>query len=93
MSTALERKWFEAVASLECCVLCGRHGVQVAHSNEDRGMSQKSKPWNTAALCPTCHHECDNGKGLTQAERRAQMDRAIKRTHDRLIDSGKLKLS
>lgn len=95
MSTAEERRWYEAVASLEFCVLCGRHGVQVAHSNQDRGKSQKSPPWMTAPLCAPngCHHEIDNGKELSQAERRALMDRAIKLTHDALIRAGKLRLA
>jgi len=92
MSTALERAWFAAVASLETCSLCGQHGVQVAHSNEDRGVGQKAGPWNTAALCRDCHYELDNGKHLAQSERRALMDRAIKRTHARLIETGRLKL-
>ena len=90
MSSALERLWFAAVASLESCVLCRRFGVQVSHSNEDRGKGQKSPPWLTAALCPECHHEIDNGPNLTQAERRALMDRAIKRTHDALARRGLL---
>jgi len=92
MSTSLERKWYAAVASLEECVLCGRFGVQVSHSNQGRGMGQKSPPWETAALCPVDHHEIDNGKELSQAERRALHDRAIVKTHSALIRSGKLKL-
>lgn len=90
---ALERRWCDAVHSLESCVLCGQHGIQWAHSNEDRGMGQKAKPWNTAALCPECQTGIDNGRHLEQAERRAQMDRAIKRTHDKLIQSGRLRLT
>ena len=93
MSTALEKRWFAAVASLESCVLCQKYGVQVAHSNQDRGMSQKSAPWLTAALCPECHHEIDNGRHLERSERRAQMDRAIVKTHDALIRNGKVKLA
>ncbi|TPG50172.1 hypothetical protein EAH75_01355 [Rhodanobacter glycinis] len=91
-STAADRKWFQAVASLETCSLCGKWGVQVAHSNIDRGMSQKSACHMTAALCPECHHEIDNGHLLDRAERRAQMDRAIVLTHSRLIDAGQLVL-
>jgi hypothetical protein len=93
MSTAEERRWFAAVASLESCVLCNAWGVQVAHSNRDRGMRQKSKPWLTAALCPPCHHEIDNGKSLDQEQRRAQMDRAIVLTHNALAQSGRLKVT
>ena len=90
MSTAIERRWYEAVASLESCVLCGVYGVQICHSNRDRGMGQKSKPWLTAALCPPCHQEVDNGRDMTQEQRRAQMDRAIVLTHDALARSGRL---
>jgi hypothetical protein len=90
MSTAADRKWFAAVASLETCSLCGRYGVQVAHRNEGRGMGQKAPAHQTAALCPECHHAIDNGRDMPQAERRAQMDRAIVLTHSRLIDAGQL---
>lgn len=93
MTTATEKRWFAAVASLESCVLCRAYGVQVAHSNEDRGIGQKSAPWNTAALCPECHHELDNGKNLEQAERRSMMRRAINLTHDALAKAGKLRIA
>ena len=92
MSTAEEKRWFAAVASLESCVLCGAYGIQVAHSNRDRGLSKKALPHFTAALCPTCHHDIDNGPDLPQAERRALMDRAIVLTHARLIRAGRLTL-
>lgn len=92
MSTAADRRWFDAVASLESCVLCGAWGVQVAHQNEGRGMSQKSKAHQTAALCPECHHAIDNGRDMPQDERRSLMRKAINITHDRLIEAGKLKL-
>lgn len=93
MSTALEKRWFAAVASLETCVCCGKWGIQVAHSNRDRGLSQKSRPWLTAALCPDCHHSVDNAPVLTQEERRAFMDRAIVLTHAKLIEKGALCLT
>ena len=92
MTTAADRRWFAAVASLESCVLCRCYGVQVAHSNEHRGMGQKSASHMTAALCPACHHEIDNGNELSQPERRALMARAIVLTHDALIRNGTLKL-
>ena len=57
-----------------------------------RGMGQKSAPWLTAALCPACHHACDNGKDLSQLERRELHARAVNLTHDRLIRDGKLRL-
>lgn len=93
MTTAADRRWFAAVAALETCVLCGRFGVQVAHQNTDRGMSQKSRAHQTAALCPACHHDIDNGPDLSQLERRELMARARNRTLDRLIESGKLRLA
>lgn len=90
MSSASEKRWFAAVASLETCVLCGKYGVQVAHQNEGRGMGQKSKPWQTAALCPGCHGEIDNGRDMSQFERRDTMRTARLRTIDRLIEAGKV---
>jgi hypothetical protein len=53
-------------------------------------MGQKTPAWQTAALCPDCHGAIDNGRDMPQAERRAQMDRAIVLTHSRLIDAGQL---
>lgn len=93
MSTALEKRWFAAVATIDECVLCHVYGTQVAHSNRDRGAGQKSPPWFTAAICPACHHAIDNGKDLEQAERRALMDRAILKTHHLLIEKGALCLA
>jgi hypothetical protein len=87
---AIDRAWCEAVHSLETCSLCGKYGIQWAHRNAGRGMGQKAPAWQTAALCPDCHHAIDNGKDLTQDERRSLMDRAIVLTHSRLIDAGKL---
>lgn len=92
MTTAADRKWFAAVAGLETCSLCGAYGVQVAHSNRMRGMGQKAQAHNTAALCPACHFAIDNGRDMSQAERRALMDRAIVNTHDALARAGKLRL-
>lgn len=34
-------RWLAAVRSLECCVLCGRYGVQAAHRNEGKGRPAK----------------------------------------------------
>lgn len=71
------KKWLSAVAQVECCVLCGRYGVQVAHRNEGKGMGLKVDDSLTAALCPQCHHDIDNGASLSRDERRSMMDRAI----------------
>lgn len=82
------RRWLSAVHEIDECVLCGTHGIQAAHSNQDRGMGQKASDALTAALCPACHHECDNGHRLNKAERRARMDRAIVLTIDQLARRG-----
>lgn len=90
MSTAEEKCWFEAVASLGACVLCGRNDTQVSHSNIHRGMSQKSAPYMTACICRTCHNDIDNGKIYSKIERREMHARAINLTHAKLIESGRL---
>lgn len=81
-------RWLEAVRSLDCCVLCGAHGVQAAHRNEGKGMGLKAPDHLTAALCPDCHHEIDNGKSLNRDARRALADRAIVLTFDALVRGG-----
>ena len=86
-------KWLTAVRSLHNCVLCGAHGVQAAHRNEGKGMGMKNPDHLTAAICPTCHHEIDNGKTLSRDERRALMDKAIVLTHDALVRAGVLVLA
>ncbi len=91
-NTRKNRAWLAAVASLENCVLCGRHGVQVAHRNEGKGMALKNPDHLTAALCPECHHEIDNGHLLSKDERRAEMDKALVRTFDKLVQAGKVGL-
>lgn len=92
MSTAAERKWFAAVASLECCVLTGHYGIQVAHRDYGKGMGLKTAPWNTAALWHELHRELTDGTKYNLDEKRALMDRAIVETHDRLIRAGRLVL-
>lgn len=77
MKTYRSKKWLAAVGQIEQCVLCGQWGTQVAHRNELKGMGMKTDDCATAALCPECHTEIDNGKNLTRDERRQLMDRAI----------------
>ncbi len=86
--TYRSRKWLAAVGQLEQCVLCGAFGVQVAHRNQGKGMGLKNSDCLTAALCPACHHEIDNGTTLTRDERRERMDRAIVLTVERLAERG-----
>lgn len=86
------KKWLAAVGQIEACVLCGRWGVQVAHRNEGKGIGLKVDDSLTAALCPECHANIDNGKGMTRDERRAAMDRAIVLTLQQLTRGGRLKV-
>ena len=78
------RQWLANVHEIEECVLCGAWGIQAAHSNQHRGRGQKASDALTAALCPSCHGEIDNGKNLTRDERRARMNEAIVLTLDQL---------
>jgi 5-methylcytosine-specific restriction endonuclease McrA len=90
MNPGDQKKLFAAVAELEC-QLCGRHGTQVAHSNQSKdgkGMSLKSYPWRVAALCPACHVEIDSGKNLSKAERIEQWDEAHRKTIGQLFERG-----
>ena len=89
-ATAAEKRWYQAVAELETCSLCRTYGVQVAHRNQGRGLGQKSDYWLTAAICPPEHHAIDNGKGMTQAERRAKWNAAFVDTPRRLFARGRL---
>jgi hypothetical protein len=69
--------WLAAVRSLPYCVLCGTAGVQAAHANIGKGMSIKADDAATAAICAEHHREIDHGTRLSNAERRAMLDRAI----------------
>jgi hypothetical protein len=92
MTTAADRRWFAAVASLETCALCGSQGEQVAHRDYGKGMGLKTKAHMTAYLCGQCHRELTDGKEYDRAQKRAFMDHAIVETHSRLIDAGQLVL-
>lgn len=84
------KKWLQAVREIDCCVLCGRYGVQAAHRNEGKGVGIKVDDSLTAALCPDCHTRIDNGMDLSREERRAEMDRAIVLTLQALTREGRL---
>lgn len=85
-------RWLRAVTSLDC-VKCGREGTQAAHRNEGKGMSLKTDDCLTAALCPECHSEIDQGSKMTKAERRELMNAAILFTLVQLARQGKVKPS
>lgn len=90
MSTAAAKRWYQAVAELETCSLCRAYGVQVSHRNQGRGMGQKSAYHLTAAICQPEHYEIDNGKTMTQQQRRAKWNAAYVDTIMRLIAVGRL---
>lgn len=83
-------KWLQAVREIECCVICGKYGVQAAHRNEGKGVGLKVDDCLTAALCHECHATIDNGRDMTREERRAEMDRAIVLTLKELASSGRV---
>ncbi|WP_241744794.1 hypothetical protein [Morganella morganii] len=84
------KKWLQAVSEIDCCVLCGRYGVQAAHRNEGKGMGIKADDCLTAALCEECHYRIDNGRDMTREERRSEMDKAIVLTIRKLANEGRL---
>lgn len=84
------KKWLQAVREIDCCVLCGRYGVQAAHRNEGKGMGIKADDCLTAALCEECHYRIDNGRDMTREERRSEMDKAIVLTIRELANEGRL---
>ena len=83
-------KWLAAVHEIESCVLCDAWGVQAAHRNQGKGTSMKASDCLVAALCPACHHAIDNGKHMTLAERREEMDTAILATIEELAINGRI---
>ena len=87
--THRSKPWLRAVASIPC-VLCGAENVQAAHRNEGKGMSLKTDDCWTAALCVQHHQQIDQGKDMTQQERRETMDKAILLTLRELARQGKV---
>lgn len=91
MATANQRKWFEAVHSIEWCVLCGSpEGIQAAHRNEGKATRLKTADHALAALCMRCHMAIDQYKDMTRDESRALWNEAYWRTMDYLIRSGRV---
>lgn len=78
------------VASLPC-MECGLEGhTQASHRNEGKAMGAKTSDALLAALCTGCHSWLDQGKDMTQAERRDFWNRACIKTYQALIESGQL---
>lgn len=90
MSTAEERRWFSAIASLETCQLCKAPGMQVAHRDFGKGMGLKTPAYMTTYLCYDCHSALTDSKNYSRDEKRALMDRAIVNGYARLIERGQL---
>jgi ferredoxin len=88
--TYRNQKWLRAVSELGTCVLCGSEGVQAAHANLGKGMGIKADDCLSAALCPTCHTNIDQGKDLSRDQRRSEMDRAIVLTLRELVLQGRV---
>ena len=44
------KEWLAAVRKLDCCVRCGRYGVQAAHMNQGKGMGMKQHDCLTKLL-------------------------------------------
>ena len=90
-----QERLFGHVAELPCQIPgCGRHGVQVSHSNQSRdgkGLSLKSYPWRVAAICPEHHVEIDSGKNLSRLERVDMWEDAHRATIGELFRLGKIR--
>lgn len=82
------KAWLSAVHQIENCVICGAYGVQAAHMNEFKGMGQKTDDCLCAAICPSCHHEVDNGTKYTRDERREILRKAALDTIAQLARMG-----
>lgn len=82
--------WRRAVADIPC-VFCGQPS-QAAHRNEGKGKGLKTDDSLTAALCPPCHGEIDQGKNMLRETRRSEIDRAIVLTLRELVRRGRLVL-
>lgn len=55
-------------------------------------LGKKVPPHLVAALCPSCHFSIDQGRELSRAERRAEMNAAIVATFDLLVQRGRIGL-
>lgn len=70
------------------CQICGAHGCQASHSNQaihGKGRGIKASDEFTAALCPNCHYEIDQGKRLNKEEKLAWWNEAYESTKRALV--------
>lgn len=73
--------WLAAVRAIPHCVLCQRQrSVEAAHENQGKGIGWKVPDCLTAAICPVCHFDIDNGSEKTLEVRRQLMSKAIRAT-------------
>lgn len=78
------------------CMHCGKYNdgsVVAAHSNQLRdgkGKSIKAHDFRIAYLCNTCHHELDQGKDMSKAERVEMWEEAHRKTIEWLFYTGKI---
>lgn len=78
------KKHLQAVAALPCQICFKEGETQASHSNSakhGKGRSIKASDEFTAALCPSCHYEIDQGRTLTQTQRESMWDLAYTRTN------------
>jgi hypothetical protein len=75
--TFRSKRWLQAVSTLDC-VICGKQGPsQAAHINEGKGIGLRTHDCWTAALCPECHSNIDQGKDMTREERRSALQKSV----------------
>lgn len=78
------------------CMHCGKYNdgsVVAAHSNQLRdgkGKGIKAHDFRIAYLCFHCHHELDQGKDMSRAERIDMWEEAHRKTIEWLFTTGKI---
>lgn len=69
--------------------------VVAAHSNQQRdgkGTGIKAADYRIAFMCNQCHHEIDNGSGLSRAKRLEIWEAAHRHSIGWLFDSGRVEI-
>lgn len=65
--------------------VCGAHSNQGAHG---KGKSIKADDNQAASLCHTCHAELDQGRHLSEQERKTMWEKAQSKTFQELLARG-----